>query len=959
MYAIENSSDSSPPQKTISKNREIMFHEFNPSEIKRTPNFSDLQKFYDKLLKIYPITEMIKEPQVKIDFEEFKNLIMDLEIKTSNNMKFFNDAKNVAKGLFINSDSLLKICPIEAEKANNSPLLDCSKFKENLLMKKSLEAVSSYCTEIITIGDKIKKSTEYENQLPVVEKMVQKIYDHLKIKSVIDVVGETDKNIEMIKLKSQLVDLEKDYSNNFEFNSTNSDTINRFNSSIGLRLKSIDIYKSEIQEIDKQISTMIEEKEFIRSSKSLNNKLFQSRKNDAIEKYNDQMNLDLQKTISLKNKIDEEIKRITSNLIPQKQKFNRKMNFIIIIDKSGSMSSNISIINRAAHDLLSQLKKAHNDSFYFTIIYFDSSSIVTADTIHLNSCNDFNIYLRNSASGGTSYDLAFLALLQIAQRNHNSKIEALSIIFFTDGEDYGNKQASYSYAQQLKSIYRDNTCIYFRGLGQSQFKDTDIIQLNALSNCINENSDFLNCKFDNVSICNDIRVISDFFSNFSASHVNYFKDLEENINSLEKMKSNFTAKFIKFQDDSTSMLTAEMKRLDRMQEMDLKTITDREALTATYDSDLSKLRDLKKEKEQEVCEEERIMKQHELDRDSLKQKDITKLVNEIQTNIIDLKNKIKAEFLKIREIEAENQKKIVAANNKIFQDLGFSLIETYIEFRNLIYEFKEKFFFLESSSTSYATNMSNFSLQMSRYTEHIQDTLKNNRSEEIQKLFDKKGGFDSNEGLGEAVLSHLNMKDADYDRNDVHLVCRKREFLVEVMEQTENKKKFALQKLEATFLKNEKKEREALEDDLTKLDETIAKLGGKSEKDIELIEKDIEKIEEELDKGQKEDETKDKWNQRKLQLKSKKDELKDKIKNNTGSKQEISQLIKEKETKIKAKEDLDKKFNTKKTRLENALEETINTIQMWDRNEIKRRDSVNLKEALGNFKDEYLKIKNE
>jgi len=89
------------------------------------------------------------------------------------------------------------------------------------------------------------------------------------------------------------------------------------------------------------------------------------------------------------------------------------------------------------------------------------------------SCSSFDIYLNQTAGGGTNYGTAFKIAFEVAERNRQIKITNQTIIFFTDGSDQSDRQLCYKYARSLKFLYNDSINFFARGLGIKEFQQKE------------------------------------------------------------------------------------------------------------------------------------------------------------------------------------------------------------------------------------------------------------------------------------------------------------------------------------------------------------------------------------------------------------------------------------------------------------------------------------------------------
>ena len=121
----------------------------------------------------------------------------------------------------------------------------------------------------------------------------------------------------------------------------------------------------------------------------------------------------LQKSLEMKNahyeKLNREQERVLGDVEAIKTVQEKKVNYVAIIDRSGSMGSSIAKVNAACEKFLMDLKNTQNANFFFSVIYFESSAVVKANTVPFSTTTDFKQYVNLNASGG----LIMLRLLTV------------------------------------------------------------------------------------------------------------------------------------------------------------------------------------------------------------------------------------------------------------------------------------------------------------------------------------------------------------------------------------------------------------------------------------------------------------------------------------------------------------------------------------------------------------------
>ena len=119
----------------------------------------------------------------------------------------------------------------------------------------------------------------------------------------------------------------------------------------------------------------------------------------------------------LRSKIEKEKTKVLGNLDENKKILEQKVDYICVIDRSGSMSGQMEKINKAAEDFLLNLKKTWSKNFFFTVIYFDDEGYLKGDTLPLSNYSSFSQFLDQKADGGTDYSKGFELVQEVVRQN--------------------------------------------------------------------------------------------------------------------------------------------------------------------------------------------------------------------------------------------------------------------------------------------------------------------------------------------------------------------------------------------------------------------------------------------------------------------------------------------------------------------------------------------------------------
>jgi len=326
---------------------------YDPQVVNSSPSFHSIKNYFDCLLKIYPLIDKMRE-DAKSDFTEFKKIISNFENILGLTMNYVNEAKNEVKILVSSSHNMLEICPKETYLAiePGSPKIDPSKIREDPSLIDSLNSVKTACDNIQKFGDKIKTSLTYEESLVKINERLNKIYDHFKIQEVLDIQSKDEMNLEKITLQHKLIDLVRQNQEHSDIYIQKMNLINNLKSSIDLQNKRILMLTHDLENLDVQINLKSEEIKSMANEGKNMGKFYKTKKQDLKDKYENKINQEISDKDKLKEIIEKKITELVESIQTKKEVLVNMINFIIMIDKSGSMGSCMENVNNAARKFL-------------------------------------------------------------------------------------------------------------------------------------------------------------------------------------------------------------------------------------------------------------------------------------------------------------------------------------------------------------------------------------------------------------------------------------------------------------------------------------------------------------------------------------------------------------------------------------------------------------------------------
>ena len=374
--------------------------------------FDDLEAYFTKILEYFPIEKEIKVNEAKDAFSKLTNQVRQLQGKSIKNTDELEKANSIASNLFRNCREIINVIPLaigndkvepSTPKKRGSFMNSAFKLNKNdPRISEGLKHIDLNCEGLQKLGEKIGTSLNLETEIDELLQLINKVKDLMKVSNT-DALSDAEITSELFNLQQTLSETENNISAEqakFEENQKNKA---RLEGNIFIGTKRLESTNIAINEIKEQIGKLKKEMVAIKACKGKINENFERTKEAVILKGDEKLKGELQQKALLNAKVNEEQQKVMADLKQMITIREKKVNYIIIIDRSGSMYNQIAQVNAAAQNFLAELKKTNNNNFFFSVVYFESSSTIMADTVTLSSTSNFDQYLNLSAAGGTSY----------------------------------------------------------------------------------------------------------------------------------------------------------------------------------------------------------------------------------------------------------------------------------------------------------------------------------------------------------------------------------------------------------------------------------------------------------------------------------------------------------------------------------------------------------------------------
>ena len=681
-----------------------------PPKKEKHISFEEFEQYFSDILKYGPIIKSIKEEGGQEIFRKFIDLVLTLQGKSIKSKEKIFDANNYANTLFNHCGQILSAIPLALENGKKPPRRKGSFIASNFKVKKddpiiteTLNKIEKDCENLDKVGDDITKFLDIYAVIDDLLKQLNDVKELLKVSNN-NSKSDVELSLDFVNLKQNFNEDENKMSLQKNIYLENQKVISMLEGTINLNGKRLEVSEANEKDFTEEIEKINKEIQMIKSSKGKINENFEKVKKNIIQSLEEKLEEELKNKAVMNSKINEEQQKVMSDLKAAIVIREQKVNYIITIDRSGSMCGQIAQVNTAAQNFLNELKKTNNNNFHFSVVYFDHNAYTTADTIPMSNVANFQQYVNMDASGGTSYSVGLSQVYNIISKNIRNKIDRIVMVFFTDGEDGDAFQNSYNIAWNLKAIYGENILMYVRGLGQDNFSKSAQTHLGKIASIINVGSNS-NISLREVDVVDNIQKILSFFISISSSYVDFYEEVNKKIESLEKLKQTLYKEEMNLRRQNLATQDFELVRLEERKNVDLSKADEKEKLLQSYDQKLQQMKKMVSFIGEECLEYMKVIKETETILNLTKQFDNMKILNELQKSLEDTQKKMDLEAIQVKEQKSLQDKELFQAINDKSKNLGFQNPENFKNFKELldifqikIQEFSEstKFFFKQN-----------------------------------------------------------------------------------------------------------------------------------------------------------------------------------------------------------------------------------------------------------------------
>ena len=220
------------PRKSIMNKSMISFSPFKSIE--------DINNYFEECLQCYPNTFEIKDEQTRAAFESLKKLVMEINSKCLINQKRISEAKNHAFLLSKNCQATCNYLSID-----NGQKIQIQKDDPQLV--ESLNSIKEECQEIASLGEELKKSTNFDKLILKLIEDAQFIMQKLKIQ---DSNGKAKKyfGAELKEIENTLTEIQKEFTKEMNLYKENTNKKISSESMKNLKKQQITLLQDEIEE---------------------------------------------------------------------------------------------------------------------------------------------------------------------------------------------------------------------------------------------------------------------------------------------------------------------------------------------------------------------------------------------------------------------------------------------------------------------------------------------------------------------------------------------------------------------------------------------------------------------------------------------------------------------------------------------------------------------------------------
>ena len=699
----------------------------------------------------------------------------------------------------------------------------------------------------------------------------------------------------------------------------------------------IESTKTSIEDLNEQIKKLNQEMTKIRNCKSKINEDFEEKKDELILKIKEKLKVELEQKTILNAKVNEEQQKVMANLKQMVAIREQKVNYIIIIDRSGSMYQQIQQVNAAAQNFLTDLKKTNNNNFFFSVVYFESSSTITADTLPLSSTSNFAQYLSQPSAGGTSYCQGLANVYNILSRNIRSGIERVSMVFFTDGGDGDDYEDTYNQAINIKTTYGSNAMIYIRGLGLGNFSQSSQTHLKKIASIINSGCNS-NISLQEVDVVDNLSQIVQFFVSISSSYVDYYDEINKKVQSLERLRDTLHKEEMNLRKQHYMAQDFELLRLEERKNADLSKAAEKEKLLASYNNQLKDMKTLLDSYFEQCTNLEKQIKEDQQKLEVVNKFQNINRITELVGKLMGTQKKIDKESITVQQAMSLRKTKLYEIISKKSKELGFPGVDTFDKFKEELDKFQFRFQEFSSISKKYQTRMENYSTQMQTHVTQFKNEITSEKSQQLRNLlYERKlqmllakdpsqpNPNVSNILLFELLEKEISIIEKNFGLQELMEVCNDENAIVDIIcEIDPDGARIATKAYIKQFLSDILQNQKFLENKISKLE--AKGFEEDEDKEFQRLKKEEEKLKEEIELGKREGEPEEEWVTRRQILKEKIN-LKSTEMNNRRKE------LKEEKLEMEKFSDEKEKFDEKKliieARYSNALTNVLIRLRTW------------------------------
>lgn len=360
-----------------------------------------------------------------------------------------------------------------------------------------------------------------------------------------------------------------------------------------------------------------------------------------------------------------------------------------------------------------------------------------------------------------------------------------------------------------------------------------------------------------------------------------------------------------------------------------------------------RLKEIVEENIQKIQDAQMLIKENEADLVLIKLKDNSIKILELNDTIKKLNVRVENESKNVIEKKSNKRKLKFESHKTKSQELGFTDIDAFYNFKHSFKEFTTKFKDLAEGCNKVAKKMMDYSRNFEEKTEQINERINSKAQQEINVILDKRiqayielqeeitgKKFElSTDTLGKLVTSMISPNEKFFSIEEIRDICTRRDMIVEIMSKEGRERDTIVKKEIEKRLQN--KPFENLIEEKTEEKEKKEKeheLDIDQDEDSIELKESLEKVKEEISNGQLEEENDEEWKERRKNLQAQvrtiEKEIRDRKTAFNNRKKELKKEIEKIEKEIKK---LENEKTAEEKKIARAYEEIINVISLWKR----------------------------